>query len=233
MAALVAAVPAGGVGMTAQFDDVDLQNVTAKAMQVMQTTGASGAADVAAGLEAEAAEAAEVQTASAGGALRSGMGALGRRHGAGTDLLAQLNESHNSNRFIVTALSAEQARVGQLASRAKRDVYKVHQMSQHNGYAVHYYGFLGRVMMVTTFATVLVLMPVAGMRAGALKPGTAIALAVLVLAAYAAGMIAMFRNVGSRREAAWGQYYFKAMGEQALATASAQDGGACPSHVAP
>jgi ABC-type multidrug transport system fused ATPase/permease subunit len=213
------------VSENASFDDMDLQNITSKTVQVIQSAGPTGVPDVGAGLAAEAQDTVREQSASAGGALRVGVHDLTQRYAANTDLLAQMNESYNSNRFINRALTSEQARVGDLASRAKRDVYKVHQQSQHNNYAVEYYGFLGRVMVLTTFATVLVLMPIAALRAHSLGTSAAVGLVTLVLAVYAVAMVIAFRNVGSRRETAWNQYYFKAGGLQAKATGQSQQPG--------
>jgi heme/copper-type cytochrome/quinol oxidase subunit 4 len=137
-----------------------------------------------------------------------------------TDLLAQVNESWNSNRYIVNAVAREKQRVEQLDAQAKRDIYLSRQTQQSADYKTHLFACMVRVLIVTLIGTLLTLVPVAMWRAGALSGKALIFFVVLILAIYMVVTVIIVRNAGVRRQGQWDKYYFSAKNLQSANSCS-------------
>lgn len=127
-----------------------------------------------------------------------------------TDLLAQMNESWNANRYIYKAAENERGRLAHLDKMAKRDIQSAQQSYMMAQYGIRYHGFAVGVLMFTTFVTMLVLMPVALWRAGSLSSTGMFLIDGVLLLIYACVMILLFRDVAVRRSTNWDQYYWRA-----------------------
>lgn len=126
-----------------------------------------------------------------------------------TDLLAQMNEAYNANRYIYNAVEGEKARLQRLDKQAKRDLQNAQQSYMMTQYGIRYRGFATGVMMFTTVATLLVLAPVSLWRAGVLSDTVAALVAGVLLFLYACVMVLLFRDVALRRSTNWDQYYWR------------------------
>ena len=131
-------------------------------------------------------------------------------HKRNTDLLAQMNESWNTNRYILNSVSREKARMTQLDTQAKRDVYLVRQVQQSANYQIGHNSFLTYIVMFTLVVTLLILIQVSLWREGVMSSTAMVSVNSVLVVIYAVGLIVAFRNVGSRRQTHWDHYYFSA-----------------------
>ena len=127
-----------------------------------------------------------------------------------TDLLAQMNEAWNANRYIYNAVSAEEKRVALLDKQAKRDLQGMQQSYMMTHYGIRYHSFASGILMFTMFVTLLVLVPVSLWRVGTLSSATMLWIDGVLLFIYACIMILLFRDVALRRSTNWDQYYWRA-----------------------
>ena len=192
------------------YDDLDMQNISNQTSSMMQRLGAN-TADEATQKLAEAAKQTNYLQLST--MVTNSIDAKARHDAAfqkNTDLLAQMNESWNANRYILNSLDKETKRISSLDSQAKRDIYKLRQDELHLSYMGSFYDFGSRAIIFTMFFTLLALIPVALWRADRLN-GLVVIIGVGVLAVlYAIVMLFSFTNVGGRRKGAWKKYYWKA-----------------------
>lgn len=125
-----------------------------------------------------------------------------------TDLLAQLNESWNSNAYIVQSLGAETKRVGALDNVARRDVYRLRQNEMHTVYMINYYKFATRVLIFTLYVTLLALIPAAIFAAGRMAMWLLVGIESILLAIYLLVLIVVYYKSSIKRTTAWDKYYW-------------------------
>jgi hypothetical protein len=130
------------------------------------------------------------------------------QHQRNTDLLAQMNESWNSNRYILNAVSKEKKRLEQLDTQAKRDIYLSRQAQQSADYSTNLYTFLTRMIMFTLLTTLALLVPVALWRDDLLSATAMLFIDSILLCIYAVAVVVLVRHAALRRQTMWDQYYF-------------------------
>ncbi len=126
-----------------------------------------------------------------------------------TDVMAQMNESTNTNTYIADSLETELGRVQKLDGRAKTGIHKVRQQHQYYNYMEAYYNFVTSIMIFTVIVTLIMLSCVALWRMGRITPGMFWMIVLVLLALYAIIMMISFQNAAYRRKNAWDKYYFK------------------------
>lgn len=126
-----------------------------------------------------------------------------------TDLLAQLNEAWNANRYIVNTLDKEQKRVSHLDIQAKRDMYRVRQSYSFARYMNNYYNMTTGVMIFTTIITLILLLPAAMFRQNRMNLKLMVIIDGILLALYLIVLLVLFRNTAVRRENNWDQYHWR------------------------
>jgi hypothetical protein len=127
-----------------------------------------------------------------------------------TDLLAQMNESWNANRYILNSLNKETKRVSSLDTQAKRDIYKLRQDELHMSYATSYYEFGTISIIITTYFTLLALIPISLWRAGRLPVVLVMVVVGILALLFTIVMLYRFLIAGGRRKGAWRKFYWKA-----------------------
>ena len=144
-----------------------------------------------------------------------------------TDVMAQMNESANTNMYIAASLDKEIERVRKLDGSAKTGIYKVRQEHQYYSYMESYYNFVTRIMMFTLIVTLIMLCFVAVWRMGHITGGMFWTLTLILLALYAIVMMIAFQNAAYRRKNAWDKYYFKTSKDVRNAVELSKAGASC------
>ena len=127
-----------------------------------------------------------------------------------TDLLAQLNESWNANRYISKSLTTEQRRISSLDSQARKDIYRLRQESMYLDYMSRYYTFVTNVMIFTLYVTLLALLPAAMLHSGRLSMYSVATIEGILLAFYLVILFVLYRRRAQRRTTDWTRYYWEA-----------------------
>lgn len=124
--------------------------------------------------------------------------------------------------FINDTIEQEKTRIDDLSVDARKNIYKVRQMTLLEAYNAKYYRFVTNVMILTCFVTMLCLTVGALMRLNKIKSpvlGYSIIGGILVL--YSLIMMYAFSSVTSRTNMDWDQYYFKPSKDILKATSDA------------
>jgi hypothetical protein len=126
-----------------------------------------------------------------------------------TDILTQLNESWNTNRFINTGLTKEKARLGKDNKVAMVDIYKMRQEELQLEFSRFFYECMIRIVL----ATIIALSAIMALSSLRLQNKIGIWLAgVLIITIcflYAGALIIMIRQLSRRRIMDWQRYYWK------------------------
>lgn len=120
-----------------------------------------------------------------------------------TDLLAQMNESYNTNKYIDTNLRNEQIRLSKMDGNARRDVYMYRKRILYAEYMTNYYRMMAGVLALSLFVTLLLLVPAAMWRADRLGFRTLIIVDAIVLTLFLAVLIFIFIRMGRRDVDDW------------------------------
>lgn len=191
------------------YNEVDLQAISQKTQDFMTSLGAQNISDVLGKIQ-KMDELQQYQTLSKMIAdIMSTTYEQNKDYQRNTDLLAQLNEGWNANRYIVNSLAIENKRVGSLDAQAKRDIYKLRQKYMYTAYMHEYYDFAIRVVMLTLYATLLLLIPAAMWKVDGMNGALFFVIDGILLILYLVVLIVLFRNVGDRRKNAWRQKYWR------------------------
>lgn len=128
---------------------------------------------------------------------------------------SQLAQTIYDSTYVNKTLTDEQKRVQALDVAAKKNIYKVRQLTLTESYRAKYYRFVTNVMIFTCFVTMLCLIMLAMMRS---RPNSWISLtgpwiigAVIIF--YTMCMVVVFNNVKTRTPGDWDQYYFRPSSE--------------------
>lgn len=127
-----------------------------------------------------------------------------------TDLMAQLNESVNSNMYMNTVLSRETDKLGAMNSGAKTDIYKTQQRYLYTSYRIQYTKFLINFIIFTHIVTLLLMMLSGGWQSGTLPPWMFAIACTIILSLYIVITLVLFRITSLRRRDRWRQFYWKA-----------------------
>lgn len=145
-----------------------------------------------------------------------------------TDMLAQMNEAYNANRYIRSNLTAEHRRVARLDAEARKEMWKVRQRFLGTRYHTSYVRFKERVVLASMALTVVLMLLAALWRQGTLWTWLFVVLVGLLVLAFAVLLIARLRRNGMRRKMHWNQYYWRVTGDAANETKRATEaGGTC------
>jgi hypothetical protein len=127
-----------------------------------------------------------------------------------TDLLAQMNESWNANAYLNSAIVGEQDRVHRADVDARRDLYRLRQQAMYADYMSHYYDAATRVVLLSIYVTLLLLMPVALWKMGRISSGQMLLLDGILLLLYLVVLVAICARTAGRCNGAWQQFYWGA-----------------------
>jgi hypothetical protein len=144
-----------------------------------------------------------------------------------TNMLAMMNESWNSNRYIATTLNSESKRVDKLDSQAKRDIYKLRQEQMYYTNRAEYYAFGSRVIIFTMFVTLLAFIPASMWVAGKLSSIIVAVSVGVVLLIYLMILVLAFAVTAKRRKSDWNQFYWRKGDTVTAATEGGGAGGSC------
>lgn len=126
-----------------------------------------------------------------------------------TDLLAQMNAGYGASEYINQAVSTEQSRMSNLDAWAKRDVYRLRGQSLGTAHTEDRCRFLTLVTRVVLLASIIVVAVVSATSQNSISRRTGIILAVSVVLTTGAGLLALVAIAATRRNDAWGHYYWK------------------------
>ncbi len=195
--------------MATTFDDIDMQTISNATAAMMQNLGANTAAEARSRIGDADKRTNYLQLS----AMVTNSAEAKARHDAdyqkNTDLLAQMNESWNANRYIVNAVRKESGRVNRLDGQIKRDVYRLRHDKLQDTYMLKKYDFGTNIAILTTYVMLLGMIPVALWSAGSFNATVMLFFVCLLLVFYALGIAALFMRAGHRRKGAWKQFYWK------------------------
>ena len=131
-----------------------------------------------------------------------------------TDLLAQMNESWNTNRFIKKSLDSEGKRIRLNNKTASRDIYKMRHEQFQLEFSTNFYKCMVKIMIVSIYAilTILVVsvLNIQGVHIGNMLAGIIIA---IVASVYVFVLVIMVKDLSQRRIMDWERYYWKNKGK--------------------
>ncbi len=122
-----------------------------------------------------------------------------------TDLLAQMNESHNANRYIVERAKVEKARLEKLSSVARRDIYILQQRELEATFIAQRERERTGLIIITLYTSLLALLLLAMARTQRLPAQVAMWGAVGLGVLYVLALILWFVMTSQRRRDVWGK----------------------------
>lgn len=202
---------------TTTFDNVDLSVVAKRTQDVMQDLGARDVADVAAKIAQIDAAAQNQSITTETANVMTRLADRDKTYQRNTDMLAQLNESWNANRYLFQTLATEEGRIGRMDSQAKKDIYKSRQGRMFTTYMTNYYVFATRMTIFTLYATLLILLPTALWQAQYISFFMMVTMVAVVLGVYLFVAGVMMYQAAKRRTTDWRRFYHK-LGEIKMKT---------------
>lgn len=190
------------------YSEADVQTTAYKTQDYMRDTGAQSVSDVIARVRADERESEYVMASKVTRDLAESAYQVARDYEHNTDLLAQMNESWNANRYILRTLGGEEMRMKSLNTGMKRDLYKIKEEFAYAAYMTHYYRFVSGAAVFALYITMLLLIPAALWRMGRI-PGLALIIVDgIILVFFLIMLIIIFRVAATRRLGAWDQFYW-------------------------
>lgn len=138
-----------------------------------------------------------------------------------TDVMAQANSSYLANSYIGAVVDSEQQRVGKLDAMAKRDVYKLREQSMGVVYTAALCKFLATVTRMVLFASILIVGILSATAQDVITKRTGIFLAMAVVIITGVSLLAMISLAATRRNDAWGRYYWNSRASGSAVNTSA------------
>jgi hypothetical protein len=191
------------------YADKDMQSIAFATQDLMRDMGAKDASDVLNKMQQSEKQTQHVELSKVMRNIMDSKYYHDLTYQRNTDLLAQMNEAWNANRYIVNAISKEQKRISTLDTDAKRDMYSVRQSYSYANYMNNYYRMTTSVLIFTTIVTILLLIPAAMWRQNRLSSYLLVAIDGILLALYLVILLVVFKGMGVRRENNWDQIYWR------------------------
>ena len=129
-----------------------------------------------------------------------------------TKMLAQLNESMNANKYILSSLRKELNRVRGLNQEAQKEVYKAQQRHLLVTYKLHYTVFVTGVIVFSMVGAALLAMCAGGWWQGAYSLYVMGVLIAVVVFLFSVTIAFVMTNNARRRKFHWNQFYWGAAG---------------------
>jgi hypothetical protein len=126
-----------------------------------------------------------------------------------TDMLAQLNESWNANRYIMDSVNIEHDRIKRVDTQTKNDIYKMRQGTAYNTYMEEYYKYVSGILTLTMFVTLLLLIPAAMWRNNDMTTAWVVIIDGIVMVLYVIILLFIVITMARRRKTNWNKYYWK------------------------
>lgn len=123
-----------------------------------------------------------------------------------TDLVGQMTEAYNANKYAGKMLMQESGRVERLNLEARKEVYKMQQAYLGVAYRRMYFRFLTNIILFTAFVTCFLLIITAMWRQQAIGDKTYLVAMGVVLVLYSIVMVIMFAYNSRRRKSHWRQF---------------------------
>lgn len=137
-----------------------------------------------------------------------------------TDLLAQMNSTFVANDYINTAVSTEQLRLSKLDAMAKRDVYRLRGTSLGVVYSEDRCNFLSMLTRVVLFGCMFVVAVLSATAQDLISRRTGVVLGVSLMVLTGVALLMLVSNAATRRNDAWGHYYWNSRSASDPTTAS-------------
>lgn len=191
------------------YKEVDVRSISWGAQDLMRDIGAKDANDVLSKMDTLDKYSKYVETSRIVRDVMDTKYTHDMAYQRNTDLLAQMNESWNANRYIADMMQSEQKRIGNLDKQAKRDLYSLRHNYQHTSWMTHYYNFVFGILVFTLYVTFALLILAALWRSETMGGWWLVVLGGVLLTIYAVILLILFRNTAMRRDSNWNQYYWK------------------------
>lgn len=135
-----------------------------------------------------------------------------------TDLLDQMNASYDAHNYLSHAVTSEQARLLNLDSLAKRDVYRLQGQSLGVVYSEDKSKFISLLTRVLLFASMLVVLTVSATGQNMISRRTGVIIGVAVTTIAGVIEVLLISIAATRRNSAWSRYYWNTGGATAPAS---------------
>ena len=212
---------------TSPYSDWDMNTLAYRAQDMMSSMKEDTSAGALNAIQKDALTAKYQELSNAVGEVNQNQVRFDASFQVNTNMLAMMNESWNSNRYIATTLNSESKRVDKLDSQAKRDIYKLRHEQMYYTNRGQYYAFGSRVIIFTMFVTLLAFIPASMWLAGKLS-SIVVAVAVgVVLLIYLMVLVLAFAMTAKRRKSDWNQFYWRKGETVTAATSGSSAGGSC------
>lgn len=129
-----------------------------------------------------------------------------------TRMMAQLNESMNANKYILSALRRELGRVRGMNQEAQKEVYKAQQRHLLVTYKLHYTAFVTGVIVFSMVGAALLAMCAGGWIQGVYSLYVMGVLGAVVVFLFSVTIAFVMSNNARRRKFHWNQFYWGAAG---------------------
>lgn len=120
-----------------------------------------------------------------------------------TDLLAQLNESWNTNQYLASNIKSEETRVKKLDDMARREVYLFRHRILYSEYMASYYKMMTNILVLSMYTTLLLLIPAAMWRANKLGLVQLYVIDGIILALFLLILLYTFSRFATRSNDVW------------------------------
>jgi hypothetical protein len=192
------------------YSDLDVQVITTKTNNMMSEMGTTSADDFISKLADLDQQTQFIQASEVAKHMYTASELAMVRFRDATDMLAQLNESYNANRYIVESTNAEHERIKRVDSLTKNDIYKMRQGVAYTTYMEQYYKFVTGLLTLTMFVTLLLLIPASMWRKNELGTAYMVVIDGIVLFLYIIILFFIVLSMARRRKTAgWDKYYWK------------------------
>lgn len=127
-----------------------------------------------------------------------------------TALMTSINQTSTANQYLLSVVSAENARLKRLDENAQRDLYRLREQSLSVVYGADLCGFLAVVIKIVLVAAMLILGVISATAQQVVSRRSGIILSVLVTLIFGFILLCMCISAANRRNDAWGHYYWNA-----------------------
>ena len=187
------------------YTTTDMQTVAYRAQDMMRDTGANAVDQLATQVTAQDQLATQNQT------NRAMRGQIeleydqNLQYQKNTDLLAQLNESWNTNKYLVTNVKSEATRINKLDNQARRDIYMFRHKVLYADYTTRYYNMMSGILVLALYTTLLLLLPAAMWRANRLGLRTLYVIDGTILLLFLIVLVCIVARFATRSNDVWKQ----------------------------
>lgn len=124
-----------------------------------------------------------------------------------TDMLAQMNESWNTNKYIYKTLKNDKQRISRLSKEKMTELYRMRQTQLQLEYTREFYGKLSLIVVITLYATLLLLILAVYMQHETSTPIVLWVIFASIAVLYTILIIIIIMKMSKRRIMDWQKLY--------------------------